>query len=142
MRIESDSDPFGSRLEYLCWRGHRISIPHERLEQLQACLSNPTLGATSLDLLCSHCNAIGSCSLDPTSKIILGNVPGFPPDMEVHVRNMRCGDEHCEARRIVVAMMTKGTSDKAAGEAFDAATIPAGFCCSEGHQILGRKTGS
>jgi hypothetical protein len=135
MRIEWDSDPFGSRLEYICWRGHRISIPRETLDKLQAYLSDPTLGSISLDLLCSRCNAIGSCKLDPVGKIFLGNVPGFPDDMEAHWQKMRCGEEHCEVRRIVVAMMTKGTTEEAGIEAFASATIPSDFLCSEGHRI-------
>lgn len=117
--------------------GHRIRLLGERLQQLQECLNDPTIGNGKLVALCLTCSLVGIAPVDPTSRTLVGKELEFLRSWVVGWRQMRCGVETCKSRIQVVVVAKPGTTDKEVSAAFVSATIPDGFCCVEGHQIVG-----
>jgi hypothetical protein len=134
------SDPVGMYSEYICPHCSRpIGLLSEKLRQLQKSQGDPTIGCGRLAVLCLKCSHIGIARVAPVAQTLQGKVLEYQESLRVGYRRMRCDAETCKSHLLVVVVVSADMTDKEVSATFDSATIPAGFCCAEGHQIRGRK---
>jgi hypothetical protein len=133
----STKETEGYCIVYVCPRClNRMWLLDEKLDSLRMCLSDPTIGFPSLDLLCTKCQHVGTCDADLAPRPLRGQEFQDQRDLQVGYWPMRCETADCTPLRQVVVIGSANTTSEKLREALDSAKIPLGFCCSKGHQIV------
>ncbi len=122
---------------YTCLHcGNRIRLLGEKLLWLQSYPLDSTIGVGQLAALCMRCSHVGMAPVDPVAQTVTGKEWELLDCLHVEPRKMRCAMETCKSPLWVVAVLKAGTTYIDVTAAFSTATIPDGFSCSEGHQIV------
>ena len=134
----STSETEGYCTVFVCPRcSNRMWFLDEKLDSLRTCLSDPTIGFPSLDLLCTKCQHVSTCDADRALRYLRG--PEFQDlrSLAVGTWKMRCAMAGCTFPRQVVVIGNANTTEEELRQALASATIPVDFCCQEGHPIVG-----
>ncbi len=117
---------------------NRKFISNQKLEFFWDNYPVSIINSPLLDALCPKCHRVGTLAADHRAPSPLrGDQLRELQDRQDGTWPMGCNSEGCETRRYVVVFGEANSTEEKLRRSLAAAVIPAEFCCSEGHPIVG-----